>query len=481
MRIGHLSFLAILTAATFACSDSTGVPDGMTRARVLLTDAPFPYDQVASVNVYVVSVAASTSADTSGGAEWVTIAEPHRRFDLLTLQDGTTALIGEGNIPATQYAAVRLVIDRDSSDIMLKDGSAAIVDWQGSGRHTLYALVEQPLALWAPGTDLQVVIDFDVGRSFQLQASPPVPGAVAFLFIPWIRAVTDPGTGMLAGTVRGANAPSEALEVVPNASITVYRQLGSSYGPLGGYAAATGRTDAQGRYTIHYLSPGEYRVEVRPPADFAAGVALSEVVTVDMGETQTLDVTLPQVGAGGEVLYLNGPNVVTRGDSAYFYATAFGAGGDSLSGAPITWASRNPAAGTLEAFGTTARFTAAQTTGTTWIVASLDAVADSILLSVVQSDTTGGGGGGAVATVALTPASQTVSVGDSAGFWATLRDAQGLVLSGRTVTWTATDTTVARFEFRSGQAAILRALKAGTITVTATSEGKSGSGTVTVQ
>jgi uncharacterized protein YjdB len=73
-----------------------------------------------------------------------------------------------------------------------------------------------------------------------------------------------------------------------------------------------------------------------------------------------------------------------------------------------------------------------------------------------------------------------VAVGDSAGFWATLRNAQGSQLSGRTVTWAATDTTVARFEFIYGQAAILRALKPGTITVTATSEDKSGSGTVTV-
>ena len=73
-----------------------------------------------------------------------------------------------------------------------------------------------------------------------------------------------------------------------------------------------------------------------------------------------------------------------------------------------------------------------------------------------------------------------MTVGDSAGIWATLRDAQGTVLSGRTVTWSATDTTIARFEFVLGQAAMLRALKPGTITVTATSEGKSGSGTVTV-
>jgi len=480
MRIRHLPILAILGATALACSDSTNVQEGMTRAQVLLTDAPFPYDQVASVDVYVVSVAASTSADTAGGAEWVTIAEPRQRFDLLTLQGGATALIGEGDIPATEYSAVRLVIDRDSSGITLKDGSAAIVDWQGAGEHTLYALVEQPLAQWAPGTDLRVVIDFDVGRSFQLQATTPVPGSMAFLFIPWIRAVTDPGTGILSGTVVGANAPSAVLQSVPNASITAYRQIANSYGPLGGYAAATGRTDAQGRYAIHYLTPGEYRIEVRPPSDFAAGVALSEVVTIDMGETATLNVALPPVAVGSAVVYLSGPSVVARGDSAFFSATAYGMSGEPLDSAWFSWASRNAAVGTLQGTGTTARFFASQTLGTTWIVATLGAAADSMLVSVVQSDTTTGTGG-PVAIVTLTPAAQTIAVGDSAGFWATLRDAQGTALSGRTVTWSATDTTVARFEFVLGQSAMLRALKPGTITVTATSEGKFGSGTVTVQ
>ncbi len=472
--------VSVGAVAVLACSEGTGIPEGMSRARVLLTDAPFPYDQVAEVSIYVVSVAAATSGDTSSGADWVTIAEPRRRFDLLTLQGGATALVGEGLLPANQYAAVRLVIDTDSSWIKLQDRTFAIVNWQRSGEQTLHALVEQPLALFAPGVDFDVIIDFDVGRSFQLQSNSPVPGTPAFLFIPWIRAVNEGGTGQVAGTVRGADAPSEVLEPVPNASVTVFRQLRGSYGPLGGYVAATGRTDAEGRYAISYLSPGQYRVEVRPPEAFNAGVALSEIVTVNMGETTTVDISLPAAGLAGEVIYLSGPSTVVRGGSVWFYANMFGPGGDSVPGASISWASRNPAVGALEGAGNTARFDASQTLGTTWIVAASSTVADSVLLSVVESDSTAGSGG-AVATVTVTPAAQMVAVGDSLGFWATLRDAQGTVVHGRTVTWTATDTSVARFEYVYGEIAILRALKPGTITVTATSEGKSGSGTVTVQ
>lgn len=474
MRFRLLPLLSVLGILA-GCSDSTGVPEGMARARVLLTDAPFPYDQVRHVYIHVVSVSAATSADTSGGAEWVTIAEPRQRFDLLALQGGATALVGEGTIPAAQYAAVRMVIDADQSSIVLDDGSEAAVDWQGGGEKVLHALVEQPLALWDDGTEFDVIIDFDVGRSF-LATSPP-GGALAFLFIPWIRAVNEAGTGTLAGTIRGADAPSEVLEAVPNASITVYRYMEGWYGPLPGYVAATGRTDAQGHYAIHYLSDGDYFLDVRPPAGFDAGVAVTLPVHVTMGETRTLDVVLPQAGAGGNVLYLSGPSTVALGDSGIFYAAVFD-GADSVVNPAVTWASRTPAVAGLETSGASARLIPASL-GTTWVVAAFADVADSILVSVVESDTTGTGG--PVATVELAPSSQIVAVGDSAGFWATLRNAQGQQLSGRTVTWAATDTTVARFEFVYGQTVILRALKPGTITVTATSEGKSGSGTVTVQ
>jgi hypothetical protein len=469
-----------LAAAWAGCTDNSGPPDGMSRARVLLTDAPFPFDAVKRADIYVVSVAAATSADTSGGAEWVTIAEPHKRFDLLALQDGATTLLGQGDVPAAQYAAVRLVIDVDSSSITLADGSPAVVDWQGTGETTLYALVEQPLALFVPGTELDVVLDFDVGRSFT-----PLYGFalndLQFQFVPWIRAVNEAGTGVLAGSIRGADAPSEVLGPVPTASVTVYRYVPSDVGPAMTYAASTGRSDAQGNYAIHYLAAGDYIVEVYPPGGFQAGVAYSAPVTISMGETTHLDLTLPQSGTGGAGLYVYGPNLVARYDTAHYFATVLAETGDSITNPIVSWTSRNPSVGIIEGISNAARLYAAAL-GTTWVIASYQGLADSILVTVAESDSTGGGGNdNPVATVELTPAAQTVAVGDSASLWATLKDAQGAVLSGRTITWAATDTTIARFEFVWGQAAMLRALKRGTITVTARSEGKSASGTVTVQ
>jgi len=81
-----------------------------------------------------------------------------------------------------------------------------------------------------------------------------------------------------------------------------------------------------------------------------------------------------------------------------------------------------------------------------------------------------------VATVTVSPASPSVQVGQTAQLTATLKDANGNTLTGRTVTWTSSDTTIAKVSATG----LVTARAAGLATVTATSEGKSGTSAVTV-
>src|SRR2546423_614079 len=90
-------------------------------------------------------------------------------------------------------------------------------------------------------------------------------------------------------------------------------------------------------------------------------------------------------------------------------------------------------------------------------------------------DSTPPGKPGPVASVTVTPSGDTVAVRDSAGFFATLRDAQGNVISDSHVKWSVADPTVARVEGEFGQSVILRALRSGSTLVTARSHGKRGS------
>lgn len=81
-----------------------------------------------------------------------------------------------------------------------------------------------------------------------------------------------------------------------------------------------------------------------------------------------------------------------------------------------------------------------------------------------------------VASVTVAPASATIAVLGTVSLSATLRDAQGNILTGRTVTWSSGSATIANVSVLG----LVTGVGAGTTQVTATSEGQSGSSTITV-
>src|SRR3989442_13433535 len=81
-----------------------------------------------------------------------------------------------------------------------------------------------------------------------------------------------------------------------------------------------------------------------------------------------------------------------------------------------------------------------------------------------------------VASVAVTPATASVTVGQTVQLSATPQDSTGAPLSGRTVTWASSNAGVATVN-GSG---LVTGAAAGSATITATSEGKSGTSAITV-
>jgi len=92
------------------------------------------------------------------------------------------------------------------------------------------------------------------------------------------------------------------------------------------------------------------------------------------------------------------------------------------------------------------------------------------------ADATGPGSGEPAASVTVTPASASLTVGQTAQLTATPRDAAGTALTGRAVTWSTSAGGVATV---SGSG-LVTAVAAGSATITATSEGQSGTAAVTV-
>ncbi len=81
-----------------------------------------------------------------------------------------------------------------------------------------------------------------------------------------------------------------------------------------------------------------------------------------------------------------------------------------------------------------------------------------------------------IATVTIEPSTATLFVGGSQTLTATLRDAAGNALSGRTVTWNTTNAAVATVS----PAGVVTAVSLGSAVISATAEGRAGTSTVTV-
>ena len=469
--------------------DSTGPNSpGPRLSRILLTDAPFPYDSVSAVEIFIESIAASESSDTTGldEGDWVTVATPRRAVDLLELQNGETELLGEGQLPAGKYRAIRMVIKTAASRIVGVHGNEVQVNWQSSaGQPTLYALVEGG-QMDVPENGANIVIDFDVGRSF-LQEYPGGP----FTFLPWLRAVNEAATGSITGSVQasllnGGSAP------VPNATITVFR--GAANADEGTWSvAATARTDAQGRYKVAFLMPDNYIVRAEAPgvrqlpgtteqrlfhADTRTGTSVAQGIDTPLSFTLTeIDHSFFGISSGRFVL--------TPGDTTDLDVVVTDAHGRPLDDPAVSWTSTNPAVATVIGNGRTARV-AALAVGRSDVIARSGEMADTVPITVTTDTTVVNvppPPTGPVASVSITPARLGVTVGDSATFVATPRTADGQPVTGSPVAWSVSDSTVAYFmSAPSGPPyAVLRTRARGAVTVTAVCEGKSATATLTVQ
>jgi hypothetical protein len=275
MEPSRLARIAAAVVALAGCSTyETGPagPVGDGKTAVFLTDAPFPFDRIQRVDIHIDEIALSPQADTSEGLPaWVTVAQPDRTFNLLDLQNGTTALLGEADVPPGQYRAVRVVFDPDRSSMTDRDGGHPAIDWQAKGdAPSLFSMVEEPMAIDENGED--IVIDFDVGRSFLSDSS-----SGGFLFIPFLRAITRAGSGGIEGTVVNA----ETGDPISLTAVSVHYAFDttSALGPL----VATSRTDESGAFKASFLRPGRYTVV---PEDLVRGTTgPARRVEVKAGET----------------------------------------------------------------------------------------------------------------------------------------------------------------------------------------------------
>jgi len=176
--------------------------------------------------------------------------------------------------------------------------------------------------------------------------------------------------------------------------------------------------------------------------------------------TASVTVTLAPVAA---VTVTPSSGTVAIGRTVQLTATPRDASGNPLTGRAISWSSSDNTIATVNSSGLVTGVVA----GAVTITATSEGQSGTASITV---------SGVPVASVTVSPASASVPVGQTVQLSATLRDANGTILTGRSVAWASNNTAVATVTGTG----LVSAKVAGSATITATSEGQSGTAAMTV-
>ncbi len=277
-----------------------------------------------------------------------------------------------------------------------------------------------------------------------------------------------PGSAQVAASSNGRSVvvpvtvtarPVALVRVTPGTSTVRVGQsttlqvqlLDASGGPLSGRpvtwttsAAAVATVGATG--TVAGVSAGAATITAA-----SGGVSGTAVVTVQPIPVASVSVTPATLA-------------LRQGATSTLTALTRDSAGRTLTGRVVAWSTSAPTVATVSSTGAVVGLAP----GTATITATSEgrSATSAVTVSLVP-----------VATVTVSPATETIVVGQTAPLVARVADSTGAVLNGRTVTWASDRTSVATVIAATG---VVTAVAPGTARITASSGGRSGSAVVTV-
>src|SRR6266852_1790272 len=159
---------------------------------------------------------------------------------------------------------------------------------------------------------------------------------------------------------------------------------------------------------------------------------------------------------------------VDVGATSALQATVKDQFGNPMTGQTVTWSTSNAAAATVNSSGVVTGVAA----GSATITATSSGVSGTSAITV----TSGPPPAPVVTTVTVAPTSATVVAGSTTTLQATVRDQNGNVMTGQTVTWSTNNAAAATVN----SSGVVTGIAAGSATITATSSGVSGTSAITV-
>jgi uncharacterized protein YjdB len=302
------------------------------------------------------------------------------------------------------------------------------------------------------------------GRGFAYASADP---SIATVSLSGVVTAIRTGNTTITVTSEGKSvAVNVQVSPAPVATVAVSIVAPARYVGQTTQATSTSK-DAQGNVlagrTVAWSTSNANVATITPSGVISAvSPGIATITATVEGKTASASVTVALVPVSTVgVVIANSARYV--GQTTQVTASTLDSVGGVLAGRDIAWSSSNASVATVSASGVVS----ALAVGSANIIATSEGKSGSALVTVTLTP---------VATVTVTAANTSRYVGQTTQATATLSDAQGNVLTGRSIVWSSSDAGVATV---SGTG-LVTAIAPGTVNISATSEGIASSISITV-
>ncbi len=280
VRVSMMLLAGILIFVTACNENDDSAKAGKGTVVIKLTDAPFPVSLVdqALVTIDKIEIRSTVEVENAEGeieneTLYTVLFEGEKVVDLLDLQNGITTDLISMDIDAGSYDLIRMHVT--SSEVILKDGTSFDLKIPSGSASGLKIKITPELVVES-GVESEVLLDFDVSKSFMVQGNMNTPAGIkGFMFKPVIRAMCQKYSGVIEGKVfENVTTPVAEAHVQIIVADTVY---------------SSALTDATGSYSLIGLPAGSYKMVCEKEAYTPVPV---DLVTVKARETTVQDFLL---------------------------------------------------------------------------------------------------------------------------------------------------------------------------------------------
>ena len=283
-RILLIAAVAAASILMFSCGGSTGT------VTLNLTDAPVDSDEIKSVFITVTGIGYhEEDTDT-----WTDINfDEAKKYDLLSLTNGTKEMLGEFDLPAGRITQLRFYLDAKETGQSTPASPGCYVVKTDDSEHDLFVPSGGSSGYKATGSfdvpsngEIVITADFDVRKSLKETSG-------TYNLRPTIRLIVDGEAGSIEGSVVYGGTNSLVVFVYEDDEYEDSEATADSAGDYFMNAVSSAVIDAESNYILPFLAAGTYDLvfaEFNAVGEYVTDtVKFSEDVTVESGETTTRD------------------------------------------------------------------------------------------------------------------------------------------------------------------------------------------------